>query len=446
MAPWGARLLRRTDAETAVKMSDDWVRQFKQIVEKKPLVVMQFSGEEWERLRHSRRGVNEFTLARSHDVVGDLKTPTACLIFGKNAYSDEGEAYIGQVSSRQAVTTLESRVKVKRVVRISPNSPQALLQLVTESPHAGNLRRRFGANSDIVVLSPKLSGYIIEQLAAIEGNRGPMRAASASLSSPNRYQRMGAMQEDAVHTALRAFGLSSDDRAVSMELGSGQETALARINILEDAVVEHDARYVPGYDLVHSDVTGHAVFEKGMERLDVFTANRRDLEHAFGVDLIYLNRPKKNVVMVQYKMLEAVRCEDKNTDWIYRPDANLNSEIKRMRAFARVNRPGEFEYRLNSEVFYLKFVKRDGALHNSGIIMPIDHFETTRSAPDCRGPKGGIRLSYDALEGRYLRQGPFLDLVRSGYIGAHAETTAHLTTLIAKICFATSQPRGRTTT
>jgi hypothetical protein len=57
----------------------------------------------------------------------------------------------------------------------------------------------------------------------------------------------------------------------------------------EDSVIEHDARHLPGFDLVGSDITGRAVFTKDRERLEIFTANRRPLEHVFGVDLIYLN-------------------------------------------------------------------------------------------------------------------------------------------------------------
>ena len=41
------------------------------------------------------------------------------------------------------------------------------------------------------------------------------------------------------------------------------------------------------------------VFEKGDERLDVYTANRGPLERVFGVDLIYLNTVRQNIVMVQ---------------------------------------------------------------------------------------------------------------------------------------------------
>jgi len=284
-----------------------------------------------------------------------------------------------------------------------------------------------------MLLSPKLSAHLIDKLAGIESNRGPMRATISSLDVPRYYRSISAMQEDAVQTALRAFGLSAGDPAVSLDLVSGQETALARVNIIEDSVVEHDARSVPQYDLVGSNVTGHAVFEKGLERLEIFTANRRALEKVFGVDLIYLNVTRQNIVMVQYKMLEPHKPKDGDDDWIYRPDGQLDAEIKRMRLFAKNHQPGPFEYRLNPQVFYMKFVKRDGALKNAAIVIPIDHFEKLRNDPSCKGPRGAIRVSFDSLAGRYLRQGPFLDLIRAGYIGAHAQTTSYLKPLVEAV-------------
>ncbi len=412
-------------------MKADWLDTLKEIVGKKPLVIFQFDGEEWCRLCESRRGANEFTIARSHDLLKNISTPTACLVFGKNDY--ESGAYFGLVSSRSPVTTLESRVKVMRALRVQPSSKDELLKLVTDKPHAGNLQSRLASAASVVVLSPKLSAHLVGKLAAIEANRGPMRAAIASLSVPKHYRGMGAMQEDALQTVLRAFGLSAADQAISLELVKGQDTALARVNIIEDSVIEHDARSVPRYDLVGSDVTGHAVFEKGLERLDVFTANRRPLEKVFGVDLIYVNTTRQNIVMVQYKMLEPHTRKGAEADWIYRPDAQLEAEIKRMRKFSSDHPPGEYEYRLNPQVFYLKFVKRDGALKNAAIAIPIDHFERLRADPACKGPRGAVRVSFETLAGRYLRQGAFLDLIRSGYIGAHAQTTAHLEELVQAV-------------
>ena len=137
--------------------------------------------------------------------------------------------------------------------------------------------------------------------------------------------------------------------------------------------------------------------------------------------------------MVQYKMLELQARQDGDNDWVYRPDANLESEIKRMGKFSRQHPPGPHEYRLNPQVFYLKFVKRNGSLSNAAIILPIDHYKRIRVDPSCKGPHGALRVSYETLAGRCLRQGPFLDLIRAGYIGATAETTAFLKELVKAV-------------
>jgi len=315
-------------------------------------------------------------------------------------------------------------------LHIKPSTKSGILSLVTDKTHARNLRDRLASGEPVIALSPKLSVHLVEKLAAIDPNRGAMRAAVASLTAPKYYRSMDALQEDAVHTALRAFGLSPGDQAVSLELSRGQNTALARVNIMEDSVVEHDARTFPYFELTDSDITGRAVFEKSRERLEVFTANRRPLENVFGVDLIYLNVTRQNIVMVQYKMLEPHESSDQDKDWVYRPDAKLDDEIGRMRKFSKEHPPGQYEYRLNPQVFYLKFVKRDGALSNAGIVMPIDHFERLQADPSCKGPRGAVRVSFTSLTGRYLRQGPFLDLIRAGYIGATTKTTAHLKELV----------------
>ncbi len=408
-----------------------WLEKLKQLVEKKPIVALKFDDGEWDRLRESRYGVNEFTVARSHSLLEGVKVPTPCLIFGKD--ENDEHLYFGLISSRSAVTTLESRIKIRRGVQILPKSKTELLRLVSKHPHSKHLKDRLCADASVVPLSEKLSSHLIERLASIELNRGAMRSVAESLSAPKYFKGTSELQEDALRMALKAFGLSTGARASALELVEGRETALARIAIMEDSVVEHDARNIPGYDLVESDMTGRAVFERGDDRLEVFTANRRPLEKVFGVDLIYLNSRRQNIVMLQYKMLELVKTDEVHEDWIYRPDAKLNAEISRMKRFAVAHPPGPYEYRFNPAVFFLKFVKRDGSISAGGIITPIDHFDQLRKDPSCRGPKKGIRVGYESLAGRYLRQAAFFDLIRSGYIGAHAETTAHLRTLVEAV-------------
>ncbi|MFC1935902.1 hypothetical protein ACFLX9_04015 [Chloroflexota bacterium] len=341
-------------------MTKPWLGRLKHVVERNPIAILKFSLDEWEQLRESRRGVSEFAIARAHALLENVRVPTPCLVQGSNDNENSSQLYFGLVSSRQPITTLESRIKIRRVVQIQPQSITELVRLIRKEPFARNLKQRLGANASVVTLSPKLSSHLLGRLSSIEANRGAMRTVAESLAAPKYYRSPAALQEDAVRTALRAFGLAPNDQAASLDLVQGRETSLARISIVEDSVIEHDARDVPGYDLVQHDLTGRAVFERGNERLEVFTANRRPLERVFGVDLVYLNTTRQNIVMLQYKMLEPLRKDGTITDWIYRPDAKLDGEIGRMRDFASQCRPGLHEYRLNPDVYYLKFVKRDG--------------------------------------------------------------------------------------
>jgi hypothetical protein len=311
-----------------------WLEELAQFVERRPITLLRFDESEWTRLSESRRGISEFTLARSHSLLQNVKTPTPCIIRG---VTDGRQAiYFGLVSSRSAVTTLETRIKLKRVVKIRPESEQELAALLKERRYARNLRTRLIGRKAVVALSRKLSRKVIEGLASLRLNHGPMRSVGEALRAPKYFRNIATLQQDAVQTALRAFGLTNDDRAQSLELVEGRETSLAHVYVMEDSVIEHDARHVPGYELVSSDITGRAIFERGVERLEIYTANRRPLERVFGVDLIYLNVARQNLVMLQYKMLEPVRNEAEATDWIYRPDAKLTDELRRMRRFALV--------------------------------------------------------------------------------------------------------------
>ena len=282
-------------------MDQSWLNTLKAFVQQRPLVIFQFEEHEWCRLQESRRGVNEFTCAKYHELVTTIRTPSTCLLFGRD--ESESEAYFGIVKSRAAVTTLESRVKVSRSRPILPSSIADLFRLATERRHVTQRRHQFDSNNSVIVLSPQLSVYLVEILADIETNHDSMRTVTASLSVPTHYNGMTDVQENALQTALSVFGLSSKDRAVSLVLPDGRKTALERVS-LEDYVIGHDARYVPGFDLATSNVTGWAVFQKNHEKLEVYTANRGPLEEVFGVDLIYLNATRQNIVMVQYKMLE----------------------------------------------------------------------------------------------------------------------------------------------
>lgn len=418
-----------------ITSNPDWLTTLKEVVNKRPLVLFRFHEDEWEKLRWSKRGTNEFTFTREHEYVNKLRVPTACILTGSGEDGRSIDLHFALLKSRSSVATLQSRLKITTAQSIAPFSEKRLLELITNNSLRSILRPRLESEAPVVMLSPTVSVYLIEKLAEQQSSRKALRAVIAALETPKTYSSNIGLQQDAIALSLKTFGLSDDAAPDVLELPDDHDTALAGFRITEDNVIEHDARIVPGFTLSHADLTGRALFhnKNGTEVLEVITANKRPLEEALGIDLIYLNSIKQNIVMVQYKMLDRSRRSNK-TDWLYHPDGQLEKETNRMNSLSRFfQTPGPLEYRLNQQVCYLRFVRRDAALGKSAVTMPIDHYETLRNDPACKGPRGAFRISYSTLNGRYLHQEGFLDLIRSGYIGAYAETTHDLTSLINEI-------------
>lgn len=417
---------------------ENWQNDLKAWVEERPCAVLRLTAQEWAGLAVSKRGLNEFTIARAHYLFENLKLPTLCLIYpiqdGKVPWTWEQpeKCLIGILRSRAAISSLETRVRITRAVEISPATEDELAALIQEQPHAKNLHDRLFLEQPFIVLSPKLSSEVITKLLEIPANEGPLRVVSSFLSKQQRFASPAAMQEDAIYSALKAFGVPVDTIANELYLVPNRDTGLIRVGIREDAVIQYEAKQIPGFRLVGSDVTGSAFFVSDTDRLEVITANRLELEEVFGVDLIYLNLTKRNLVMVQYKMLEPMKAAE-DTDWVYRPDGKLKDEIERMDSFSRLGSTAFTDYRLNAQPFYLKFVKRNALLAQGGIITPLDHFKHLVETPVGKGPKGAVRVSYDSLAGAYMRSGTFLDLIHAGYIGTFASDTDKFEKLIREI-------------
>ena len=168
------------------------------------------------------------------------------------------------------------------------------------------------------------------------------------------------------------------------------------------------------------------------ERLVIYTANKLPLEEMLGVDLIYINETRGNIVMVQYKMLEEERRGDGNSDWLFRPDNQSQDEVARMQLPAFEG--AMMDYRLSSNPFFFKFVMRK-LIGNSpkSFLVSVDHLKQIQESAEALGPRGCVRISYETLDGTYLRQNDMINLIRSGYIGTHRTQTEALATLINEV-------------
>jgi hypothetical protein len=401
-------------------------------VRKKPLIFIRFDEAFSGSLLESRQGFEHLTIVKPHAVLRDFRLPTLCVLEVQE--HDGTKCYLATATRKVAVSTFDSRLTVKRLRRLTAPSLQAIKEQLGDNRMKRLLNDRIPAEGEWSRLAPTLSAHIVEALARDPDNRAALDTAFSLLPQLRRTPDVRWAQEDAIQSAMNTFGLRSTDPPdeVALRLGATSGLDLIGAYLYEDNVVHADASRLPGFDAIAPDVTGRAVFQKGDERLVIYTANKLPLEKMLGVDLIYINETRGNVVMIQYKMLREDKHGHGGRDWLFRPDRQLRDEISRMRLPRLTGLPGD--YRLSRSPFFFKFVKRKvvDEAHQS-FLVSLDHLNQILSAPKTKGPRGGIRVSYESLDGSYLREADMLGLVRSGYVGTHRAETDVLATIIAEV-------------
>lgn len=398
-------------------------------VQKKPLILIRFDEDFSESLHNSHQGFEHLTIVKPRSAFQAIKLPTLCLL--EIQEGDATKCYLATATRKTAVSTFDSRLTIKKLRALHPDSLQAIEALISDTRMKRLLSERLPDEGGITNLSPKLSAHVVELLAANSKNQSALDTAFSLLPRLRRVTNTLWAQENAIQLAIAAFGIRGNaiPDEVVLKNGASSGLNLIGVNLYEDNVVHSDASRLPGFQVISADVTGRAVFQKHDERLVIYTANKLPLEQMLGVDLIYINETRGNIVMLQYKMLEEDKQDNDNRNWLFRPDRQLRDEIARMRL---PDFDGSLsDYRLNRNPFFFKFVKRKivDDTHQS-FLVSLDHLNQILAAPEAKGPKGGVRLSYEALDGTYLREADMLGLIRSGYIGTHKAETEALATII----------------
>jgi hypothetical protein len=402
------------------------------LLAKRPLVLLRFKHGFGDAVMESKRGLNRFTIVRRHAELDDLQLPTLCLV--EMPDGKIRNCYVGVVTAKAAIATFESRLTIIRLQELKLTSLESVVGQLSTRQFQSSLKAKLLDDRVVTCLSPKLSTDLIKVLAKSPLNRRAIEAAAFYIPRLRKVTAVEWAQTDAIKIAMGAFGVGSSEVPREIDLADDTDSAFEYFDarVLEDNVIARDASVIPGFDLIDKYVTGRAVFEKGGERLDVYTANKGPLEEMLGVDLIYVNEVVGNTVMVQYKMLNPrLETAGARTEWIFRPDDQLQKEMARMKlpTVKRID-----DYRLNRSPFYFKFVKRkgNGESHQSFIIS-LDHLKEILEWPSSLGPKGGVRVSYEALGGSYLREMDLIGLIRSGYIGTHRVESEALNPLIERV-------------
>lgn len=390
---------------------------------KRGVTLLRLNSRQWQSISETRQGGTRFSLTFPHEVAREAHSKSFVLIA---VSGDVPSSHVAFVTSVQATATFDTRVAFDGCQPIQPSSINELLNAIQEPALRNGARNLTLSDAPLRAISAKLGARIIRDVASISENTVALDRIIARLDQPRRFDNARALQQDALNLALRAFGINEGASDVFLD----GDSALGRIRLQEDTIIAHDGRWLPGWRFDQSDLTGRAIFRKRDAELEVFTANKLPLERLFGVDLIYLNEKRGSLVLVQYKMMDALaRSGSEDPEWLVAIDRQFEEELDRMDRFDRDLSDGR-PYRLNSGPFFFKLMKRDAAANSAGILLSKGHLDQLLAYGELRGPRGGLRISFQALDGHYLQGEAFVELVRSGYIGSRGATTTHMRSLI----------------
>lgn len=315
--------------------------------------------------------------------------------------------------------------------------PISLRKLLNRLPkrNAVSVRKRFQSGG---LLTDKGFRAVVESVRQLSTQASTLLERFSQVRT-ERIERLSAkarnnlaQQKEALLTALSIAGLSrdpiqewtpSDSTPVSFLDG------LPSVRLREDQMVINDLKKLPGFEVITTYTYGAAVFESEAtaERLTVVLANRLPLEEQTGTDLIYFNETYQSFVMVQYKAMERADRKSGIPLYLYRlPDAQLREEIDRMdavlatlKACAPNTDIGGF--RLTENPFFLKLCPRlvfnpDDVSLVPGMYLPLDYWKLLENDPGIKGPKGGLRITYDNAK-RYFDNTSFTTVVSKAWVG-----------------------------
>lgn len=331
----------------------------------------------------------------------------------------DDEIYLSNSSNKRKVTSIESAITLFNFEKLALNSIEEIksyLSRRTKKTFLEKISLDISAFSE--VLNKEIYNYFLEY--------HNQEINSVLKNKKTFHNNVSFMQDDAIHFAMSIAKLDSSFRLESVEIKEDKETEL--IHLSEDHVINFDTKSdIQGLS-GEMYITGKAIYRNESEELIIYTANKNPLEHLLGVDLIYINNIQKNMVMVQYKMLEK-----EGDSWIFRDNNNqLRDEVERMNRVKEIlNDNSKNEYRLNPSPFFLRFIKRQSSGNNPvSFCISLDHYQQIMNQPVTLGPRGGRRIGYDEMQKHYIGKSELEGLIRSGYVGTYSQDTDNIHEII----------------
>lgn len=354
------------------------------------------------------------------------------------------------IEKQGRVATAQARLKVSAVLAL-PNIDVEDIKRAIDKTYRRWVDRSF---SDSWASIPEgTGGAIVDALSKLLPELADeIRSFIDSHSAAREFVRghrdeTAAAEKDALVLCMEIAGIDRDRfvRAASIEPEDRKSSflgALTECRVYEDDLIMHDVNSVPGFNKLQAHITGAVEFEdEQRKRLTVINANRKPLERAMGVDIIYYHETYHAFTFVQYKMMDGKRADgqtyfDPNT-------GSTQKELASMSAlwagFQKTNSASRLaDYRMALCPFFFKLCKRLQLVSVESSISPgaylsLDHLEILIADKCTTGRGGGRQIGYFNLDSRYLRTGDFIDLVRRGMVGTKQIDTGFVDQLVERL-------------
>jgi hypothetical protein len=208
----------------------------------------------------------------------------------------------------------------------------------------------------------------------------------------------------------------------------------------EDSMIRHDWANVIGWDAPKDTFFDARTFTSpgGRNQLTVLYANREELEHTTGADLVYIDETHNALVLLQYKRLKDTAPGGGPG---YRPDEQLEKELMRMRSVRErfQDQPrglGSEAFRLHADPCYIKLcepvVDLDlGTAPVPGMVIPLGLFDALHEELRGSGPKGGTCFSKKNVR-RSIGSTTLIEMVKAGWLGTNA--SGHVIEALSDYC------------
>ena len=354
---------------------------------------------------------------------------------------------IGKVTNKTSVATGRIRVRVDPFLALS--SPIDLATVRSKSDHY--VSRALGEAFLADPLSPKLFTRRTKDrlLSAISEVNPQAESILADLSQGNQGRVSGIAgmrlreERDAVSTAFQLAGIEIPDRSYPADpMSARTNLPFATLELPssslsnEDDLIAHDLRR---FD---EDMSRYALSPAAYRFVDngftltVINVNRKPLEQALGVDLVYFDSIRNQATAVQYKRLERVRTNGQ-AQWIYRRKAELRRQLALMLQPTRPVATSSADWRLSPCPTFFKFVRAEDFDPGDqrllrGMYVPSEYLALgMQDATFNTGPRGGFRIGCENT--RYLTRSVFVELVRRGWIGTVPEDQPDLGEAVAQL-------------